>query len=153
MHPVLLSNSPILDLDATLFVYLGVFFALFLILRALVFRPMMDLFEAREKAIDGAKRDAKDLEKRAEEKLVAFEAEMAKVRKEVGVERDRMKAEALRTERQLIDKVQGETEKLVRNAEAQMNREAATLREQIDASSPGLARQIAKKLLGREVSS
>jgi len=152
MHPVLLSSSPILDLDATLFVYIGVFFALFFILRALVFKPMMALFDAREKAIDGAKQDAKDLEKRAEEKLLAFEVEMAKVRREVGAERDRMKAEAMRTERQLIDKVEGETSRLVHDAEAQMNKEATVLREQIAASSPALARQIAAKLLGREVS-
>ena len=80
MHPLLLSGSPILDVDATLLVYVAVFFVLFFVLRALVFRPMMALFDAREAAIDGAKREARDLEKRAEQKLLAFEDEMAKVR-------------------------------------------------------------------------
>ena len=54
---VLLSSGPILDIDATLFVYLGVFLLLFLILRALVFRPMMALFDERERAIDGGDRE------------------------------------------------------------------------------------------------
>lgn len=153
MHPVLLSGSPILDVDATLLIYLGVFFALFFILNGLVFRPMMALFDAREKAIDGAKRDARNLEKRAEEKLEAFEQEMGKVRKEVGAERDRMKAEAALVERELLAKVRGETEKLLSEASAQMNAEAARVREGIAASSPALARQIATKLLGREVRS
>lgn len=153
MHPVLLSGSPILDVDATLLIYLAVFFALFFILNGLVFRPMMALFDAREKAIDGAKRDARNLEKRAEEKLEAFEQEMGKVRKEVGAERDRMKAEAALVERELLAKVRGETEKLLSEASAQMNAEAARVREGIAANSPALARQIATKLLGREVRS
>lgn len=153
MHPVLLSSSPILDVDATLLIYLAVFFALFLILNTLVFRPMMALFDAREKAIDGAKRDARNLEKRAEQKLEAFESEMEKVRKEVGAERDRMKAEAMRTEQELLAEVRAETEKLRAEAETQMQAEASRVRKEFAASSPALARQMAKKLLGREVRS
>lgn len=150
MHTVLLS-SPILDVDATLFIYLGVFFLLFFMLRALVFRPMMALFDEREAAIDGAKRDARDLSKAAEEKLTAFEAEMAKVRVEAGGERDRLKADGLRLERSLTEKVKAETDKLVRDAEEKMAAEAVKARRDIAANSPVLARQIAEKLLGREV--
>ena len=153
MHPVLLSGSPILDVDATLLIYVGVFFALMLILNTFVFRPMMALFDAREKAIDGAKKDARNLERRAEEKLKAFEQEMAEVRKEVGAERDRMKAEALRTEREIIDEVRAETDELLAAADARISSEAARARESIVGSSPALARQIAAKLLGREVRS
>ena len=36
MHPLLLSGSPILDVDATLLVYVAVFFVLFFVLRAFV---------------------------------------------------------------------------------------------------------------------
>ena len=99
MPTALLSGSPILDVDATFFIYFGVFWLLFFMLRSLVFQPTMALFDQREKAIDGAKAEARKLEKTAEEKLEAFEGEMAKVRAEVGVERDKMRAEATTQER------------------------------------------------------
>lgn len=151
MRTVLLSGSPILDVDATMLIYIGVFFVLFFVLRAFVFRPVMDLFDAREKAVDGAKRDARKLEKDAEAKLAAFEQEMDKMRKEASQERDRLRADAAKRERALLEKVRAETDETVAEAEQQMADEAAKVRRQIAAETPALARQIASKLLGREV--
>jgi len=153
MQPLLLSGSPILDVDATLLVYVAVFFALFFVLRTWVFRPMMELFDAREAAIDGAKKDARALEKEAEAKLAAFEDEMAKVRAEVSAEREKMKNEARRVESDLIERVRKETGKLVADADAEMGREAARVRGEIATTAPALARQITEKLLGRGVPS
>jgi F-type H+-transporting ATPase subunit b len=149
---MLLSSAPILDVDATLILYLGVFLLLFLFLRAFVFRPVMELFDARERAIDGARIEARDREREAEGKLASFEQEMAKVRTEAGTERDRLRAEGTRLERMLTEKVRGETERTVREAEELMAKEAAKVRHDIAESSPALAREIAEKLLGREVS-
>lgn len=153
MHPVLLSGTPILDVDATLLIYVVVFFILFFVLRHFVFQPMMALFDEREAAIDGAKREARDLEKDAEAKLAAFEKEMAKVRKEVHVERDKMKADAATKERAILAEVRTETNALLAEADAKMAKEASRVRSEIDTQSPILARHIAEKLLGREVAS
>src|SRR5690606_11425714 len=152
MHTVLLSSAPILDVDATLFIYLGVFFLLFFLLRALVFRPTMELFDERERAIDGARAEARKLEGEAEGKLASFEEQMAKVRAESTAERDRLRAEGVRLERTLTEKVRAETDQMVRDAEKRMAEEAARVRTDIAASAPALAREIAEKLLGREVS-
>lgn len=153
MHPLLLSGSPILDVDATLLVYVVVFFVLLFILRALVFRPMMALFDAREAAIDGAKKEARQLEKDAEQKLAAFEDEMAKVRLEVGAEREKMKGEARRTEKLLLDKVRAETDGMLADADATMTAEGAKIRGELAVSTSALAKDIAEKLLGRGVAS
>lgn len=153
MQTVFLSSAPILDVDGTLFLYIGVFFVLFFFLRAIVFRPVMALFDEREKATVGAREEAKQLERTAEDKLHAFETEMTKVRSEAGAERDRLRAEGTRLERTLTDKVRNESDQLVRDAEQRMNDEAAKIRADIHKGSPELARQIAEKLLGREVRS
>lgn len=152
MPTVLLSSAPILDVDATLFIYLGVFFVLFFLLRAFVFKPTMELFDEREKAIDGAREEARGLEREAEDKLTSFEDEMSKVRAEATTERDRLRGEGVRLERSLTEKVRIETDQMVRDAEERMAQEAAKVRKDIAASSPALAREIAEKLLGREVS-
>ncbi len=49
------------------------------------------------------------------------------------------------------DRVRAETEGMVADAEEKMAKEASDLRTQIQASAPELARDIAEKLLGREV--
>ena len=152
MRPVFLSGSPILDVDATMLLYIVLFFVLFWVLNTLVFKPIMALFDEREKAIDGAKRDARKLEKDAEAKLNAFEDEMAKMRKEASAERDRMRADASRRERKLLEKVKGETDAMVAESEATMAKEASRIRKEIATETPKLAKQIASKLLGREVS-
>ena len=151
MPTVLLSGSPILDIDATFLVYLGVFGLLFFVLRALVFRPAMALFDAREEAIGGAKAKARKLEQEAEEKLASFESEMTRVRSEAALERDRLRADSQKRERALLDKVKAETDALLREADAKMAAEAASLRKEISATAPALAGQIANQLLGREV--
>src|SRR5262249_53580936 len=144
---LLLSSAPILDIDATLFLYLGVFFALFFLLRALVFRPIMELFDERERSIEGARVDARQLEREAEDKLVSFESEMNKMRTEASGERDRLRAEGVKLERMLSEKVRTETETTVREAEEMMAKEAAKVRREIGESTPALAREIAEKLL------
>ena len=149
--PVLLSGSPVLDLDASVFIYLGIFGLAFLMLRALIFRPVIDLMDAREEAIDGAREEAKALQKEAAAKLDAFEKEMSKVKAEAAVERDRLRAEGLRLERSLIERVRGDTEALVQKAEGEMADEAKKARAQIASATPTLAKQIAERLLGREV--
>ena len=76
---LLSSGGSVIDLDATLFVQMGVFFCAFFILKFLVFRPVMDVFDARDQATGGAKEDAARMETEAAEKRAHFEGELRKV--------------------------------------------------------------------------
>ena len=148
---VLLSGGSIIDLDGTLFVQLAMFFIAFALLYALVFKPMVAVLEARETAIDGAKHDAKRLDQEVKEKQATFEAELRKVRGNAGEERERLRAEALELERKLLDTVRTETTAMVNDAKARLDVEARTVRGELAAGRPELAREIASKVIGREV--
>ncbi len=147
----LLSGGSILDLDGTIFVQLAIFFIAFFILRELVFKPMMTLFDAREEAIDGARKEAKAMEQEALDKGVTFDEEMRKVRLEAGEERDKLRGEGLRLEREMLDKVRNETNQVLADAEKKMTAEAAKVRTELESQIPLIAKQIATQLLGREV--
>jgi F-type H+-transporting ATPase subunit b len=147
----LLSGGSIIDLDGTVFVQLAMFFIAFFVLRALVFKPMVALLDAREEAIDGAKDQAKHLELEVKEKQASFEAELRKVRGASGEERDRLRAEGQDLERKLLEKVRVETLNLVNSAKTRLEGEAQVARQQLTASRSELARDIASKVLGREV--
>lgn len=146
----MLLSGAVIDIDGSLFLQLVLFFVAFEMLRRLVFRPALALFDAREAAIDGAKREARKLEGEADEKLKAFEAEMKKVRAEAGAERDAIRQDAARLERELLAKARVEADGMMAEATEQMDREAQKIRDEMKTRVPALAGQIADKLLGRK---
>ncbi len=147
----LLAEGSIVDLDGTVFVQLGLFFIAFLVLYALVFRPMVALLDAREQAIDGAKEEAKELEADVGAKQATFEAELRRVRASSSEERDRLRGEGQELERKLLEQVRGETQALVNDARARLDSEARVARAELSAQNGELAREIASRVLGREV--
>jgi F-type H+-transporting ATPase subunit b len=151
LSTVLLAGGSLIDLDGTIFVQLAIFFIAFLVLRALVFKPMIALFEAREQAIDGARHEAKRMEREASEKGKQFDEALRKIRLEAGEERDRLRQEGQRLERAVLDKVRKETQATLTAAETKAADERTRMKRELDATVPALARQIASRLLGREI--
>jgi F-type H+-transporting ATPase subunit b len=144
-------SGSIIDLDGSFFVQLVVFFVGFFILRSLVFKPMMALFDAREAAIDGARAEAKKLEKTAGSKAGEYDAAMQKIRVEAGAERDRLRKDGQHLEKAILEKVQKDTQAHLASQTAKIEAEGAALRAEIAATVPALARDMASRLLGREV--
>lgn len=147
----LLSGGSPIDLDGTFFVQLLIFVVAFFALRSLVFQPVMRVFDAREEAIDGAREDAKRVEAEAQGKAAAFEDEMARVKASAGDERERLRQEGSKLERAILDRVRLETQSLTRDASQSLAAEGVKIRTELHAKVPVLAKDIATKLLGREV--
>jgi F0F1-type ATP synthase membrane subunit b/b' len=76
---------------------------------------------------------------------------MRRLRLQSGEERDRLRAEGKRLERTVLDRVRQETDKQLSEADAKLKTEATKLRTEIDQTIPALAKQIASKMLNREV--
>jgi F-type H+-transporting ATPase subunit b len=149
---VLLSGGgSVIDLDASIFIQLGIFFAAFFILKTLVFGPVMALFDAREAATTGAKQDALRMEEEAAQKRAHFEGELRKVRAAAAEDREKLRNEALKLARELTDKARFEANAAQKSAKARLDQEASGVRERALRDVPQLARDIASKLLGRSV--
>jgi len=151
LFTALLSEGSIIDLDGTIWIQLGLFAIAFFVFRPLIFRPMVALFEAREQAIEGAKLEALRLQDEAAAEGEEFEEEMRRLRLEAGEERDRLRAEGKRLERTVLDRVREETDRQLAEAEGRLQRERTKLRSELTEAVPSLAKQIASKVLNREV--
>src|SRR6476469_9830901 len=68
------------DVDATLFVQLLMFVVLLLVLKPLLFDPMMKLFEEREKRIEGTRHKASKEDERSAKALAEYEKVLAVAR-------------------------------------------------------------------------
>jgi len=148
---VLLSGGSMIDLDGTFFVQIGIFFVAFLVLRSLVFQPVMALFDARDAAIGGARQAARAMEQEAEDSRAKLEGELKTVRQAANAERENVRAEAQRLAREQTERARTDAEKLLTEARVKLDQEGSQVRAQMNAQVPVLASQIASKLLGREV--
>jgi F-type H+-transporting ATPase subunit b len=148
---VMLAGGSPVDLDGTFFVQLGIFFVAFLILRSLVFKPVMGLFDLREQAMEGSRQRAQQLEAEADAKREHFENQLRSVRQKANEDRERLQAQAQQLARELTEKARRENVAALSSARAQLDLESKATRQKAHAEVSMLARQIAEKLLGRSV--
>jgi F-type H+-transporting ATPase subunit b len=140
-----------LDFDATLFVQVGFIIVLWLVLKPLLFDPMLKLFEEREKRIEGAIKRARRIDEESADAMTSYNAQVAKARAEGAAEREKLRAEGLRKESDLLTKVRTETQKKVDDARTQIQKDAAAVRSTLEPQTRELAKDFAKRVLGREV--
>src|SRR5271154_5099046 len=90
------------DFDFTVLFMVGLFLVLWLVLKPLLFDPMLKLFEERERRIDGAKLLARKIDQKSVGALAEYEAGMAKGRAEANAEREKIRAEGLKKEAEIL---------------------------------------------------
>jgi F-type H+-transporting ATPase subunit b len=141
------------DFDATFLVQLALFVGLTLFLKPVLFDPMLRLFEERERRIDGAKVQARKIDDKSATALAKYEAGMAKARTAAAAVRDQIRAEALKQETELLASVRASTAKVIENGKRTAQAEAEKARAALRADAGTLARDLAGRVLGREVQS
>lgn len=150
MLSVCLSGGAVIDLDGTFVVQLAIFFIALIILRAFVFKPLLQVFDAREEAIDGAKKQATLLSTDTGDKEIAFNKQMHQAKLAAAREREKLRGQGLALEKNLLEKVRKETNALVEESKDQMIQQGEKVRTEIHSSVPQLASQIVQKVLERE---
>jgi F-type H+-transporting ATPase subunit b len=140
-----------LDFDLTFLIQMVAFTLLVLILKPLLFDPLMSLFAERERCTEGAKLSARQMDERAGELLRRYEAELEKVRRIAGEERERLRSEGQRLEAKIVEEARAEVAKTIDDGKAAITRESATIRAELHVRSQQLGRSIASSVLGREI--
>ena len=139
------------DFDLTVVGQIVLFLILMTVLKPLLFDPMLKLFEEREKRIDGAKLQARKTDEESAGALAKYESEMQKARATANVEREKLRAEAIKTENDILERVRASTAKTLEEGRKQAEKDATQVRAALRDQSKGLAREIANRVLGREV--
>ncbi len=139
------------DLDATLLVPMVLFVVLLFVLKPTLFDPMMRLFEEREKRIEGTRREASKEDERSAKALAKYEAILAKARETGSAEREKLRSEAAKKEAALSAEVRDATGSTLEQGRAAIAAEAKQARERLHGDVKMLGRDIATRVLGREV--
>lgn len=147
----LASGHPLIDIDLTVFVQFGLFLILLIVSNKLLFQPYLKLRERRKAGIDGARAEGERMTAQADAKLADYEKQLAAARNRAGEEGRKVRAEAAAHEKEVTDKARSEAQKAIDEATAKMRQETEAARLQLLPQANQLAKQIASKMLGREV--
>lgn len=146
-----MSGSPIeLDFNNIVVFQIVIFVALILILKPLLFDPMLKVFALREERTEGARDTARELEEQAGELLTRYEAELTRVNQAAAEERDRLRAETTKLEAQILNEARGAAAKIVEDGRRKIETEVNAIRFELGKQSERLAADIATRVLGRE---
>jgi F-type H+-transporting ATPase subunit b len=154
MHQALTTLAaahPLIDIDGTVFVQFGLFMILLVVANKLLFQPYLQLRERRKAGIEGARAEAERMTASADAKLADYEKQLAAARSRANEEGRKVRAEAAAHEKDVTDKARAEAQKSIDEATAKMRAEAEAARLQLLPQANALAKQIASRLLGREV--
>jgi F-type H+-transporting ATPase subunit b len=146
-----MSGSPIeLDFNHVVVFQIVIFLFLMVVLKPLLFDPMLKVFALREERTEGARETARELEEKAGELLTRYETELRRVSQAAAEERDRLRAEATKLEAQILSEARAAAAKIVEEGRKRIEAEASSIRFELGKQSERLAGDIATRVLGRE---
>lgn len=157
MHPSMLravaagGGHPLIDFDYTVFVQLGLFLLMAFVATQLLFKPYLKMREERTAGIDGARREAKELEAEAEVRMADYEKRLAEARDRALDEQRKVRAEAAAHQREVTDKARQQAAQALEEAHGKVREQTSKARDELMPRADTLARDMVARLLGREV--
>jgi F-type H+-transporting ATPase subunit b len=144
-------NSMTFDFDLSFVLQMLVFASLIVVLRPLLFDPVLRVFEERERRTDGARQSARQMQEEAGALLSRYEQELAKVHEVARQERDRTRAETARMEAELLAQARQSANEIVEQGRQRIDRERRQIQFGLGQQSERLARTVAEAVLGRSL--
>jgi F-type H+-transporting ATPase subunit b len=139
------------DFDLTFVLQMLVFASLIVVLRPLLFDPVLRVFEEREKRTEGARQAAREMQEEAGALLSRYEKELAKVQEVARQERDRTRAETVRTEAELLTQARNAANQIVEVGRQRIAQQRSEMEFVLGQQSERLARSVAEAVLGRSL--
>jgi len=155
MDPAILvvatSEHPLIDLDLTVVVQFGLFLVMLVVLNKVLFQPYLRLRDKRQAGIEGARVEADRMVAEADVKLAEYDRSVAAARDRATEEARKIRGEAAAHERELTGKARAHATAALEEAQGRVRTETEAARAQLLPQADALARQMASRLLGREV--
>jgi F-type H+-transporting ATPase subunit b len=147
------AESQLLDIDATVFLMLGIFLVLLLILWQFLWKPYLRVRDERVARVEGAREAAAKMDADAAARVVRIETALAEAKRGGNAETAKLRQTAQAREQQIIAEAQEMARKMMAEARAKLDAAIATEKANLQKQTNLLAREIAEKTLGRRLAS
>ena len=142
----------LIDLDSTLFVQLGIFVLLLLILSKWLWGPYLRVRTERVARVEGYREEAARLEADAQQRLARADVQLAEARRVGAGARAVARGEAHAREQTLLAEANAAAQRKLAEARGRLTAAIEGERKKLEADSSAVATVAARKILGREVS-
>lgn len=143
----------LLDLDNTVFVMLGLFLVLLLILWQFLWKPYLRVHDERVARVEGARQEAAKLDGEAAERLARIDQALTEARRNGNAEIAKLRLAAQAQEQKIVADAQAAGRKMLAESKTKLEATVATEKANLKAQTTSLAREIAEKTLGRRLAS
>ena len=138
-----------LDFDRTVLLQIVVFAVLIVVLKPLLFDPVLKVFALREERTEGARATARELQEKAGELLQRYEKELERVKQVAADERDVLRSETSKLEAEILNEAREATTRIVEEGRRKIELEVNSIRIAVGAESEKVAQMIVERVVGR----
>ncbi|MEM9460541.1 MAG: ATP synthase F0 subunit B [Myxococcota bacterium] len=145
----LLASIPVVDIDGTMFVQLGIYLALVFILGPLLFKPWLEAQARRAEAIEGALTKSRTMRTEADELAHDYDQRLDVAREKAHGVRSTARKEEEASQAEVLAAARDEANKGLTAERERIAAETEQAREALGGRVDELATEITTKLLGR----
>ena len=138
-----------LDFDRSVLLQVVVFAVLIVVLKPLLFDPVLKVFALREERTEGARAIARELQEKAGELLRKYEKELERVQQVAAEERELLRSETAKLEAEILREARVVTTRIVEDGRKKIETEVNSIRVAVGAESEKVARMIVERVVGQ----
>jgi len=141
----------ILKIDKILVFQIIIFIAAIFILNSLLFKPLLELVDRREKLTTGTIEEANQLREKIEQIIQDYNARWDEARAQALEERNEIRRKAQASAEELLQKARQESQALLKQAKQKLEDEKSLNEDKIRPDIEYLAKDVASRILGKEI--
>jgi F-type H+-transporting ATPase subunit b len=128
---------------------MAVFAVLIVVLKPLLFDPVLKVFALREERTEGARAIARELQEKAGELLRKYEKELERVQRVAAEERELLRSETGKLEAEILRDARQVTTRIVEDGRKRIETEVNSIRVAVGAESEKVAQMIVERVIGQ----
>lgn len=141
-----------INLNLTMLVQLAILLALLIILSQVAFRPFLGLLQARKERLDSEEKQAGELKERTRQMMDRYREAMAAAQAKGAGMREEIRKESMAQESSILQKAMQEAGQLMEKIKSKISQETDAAKSGLRVQAQNLSREIAEKILGRNLS-
>ena len=140
-----------LSINSALFIHLVIFLLVVVLCAPLLIKPTMKLIEERDARITGAREQARSIKEENDSRVRSIEERLSEARKKALLEREKIRSEHVKKADAVVAKAREDATAKIADMKQRIAGERESARKTLVAEAQALSREIASRVLGREV--
>ncbi len=140
-----------IEVDKTLLIQVVNFLVLMFVLNVILYKPIMKIMDSRQKRIDDANEEVRELDETVQEKVADYEERLRRARAEAMEQREAIKNEGTEKATEIIGQARAEVGEMIQGFKTKVAAEKEEARQVLHRQTRRIALEISEKVLGRSV--